>query len=172
MSKKLCLLAVLFFISVQSAFGGTLNFRSGVVMAAEITKNVKIANLPPLAFQLPQNLTYAVISFKLDELRDLSIFDYSIGVNGVTMPAIALYREETKRYEYFTDNISSNNVVQLVFAVDAAKIPSSGKFNVVLKSNLSDTGLVYDVTVPCIVNGSKAPTAPHAIPANGLLSFR
>ena len=169
MQKKIFLSAVLLFLSIMSATAGVQHCRSGVVVAAEVTKGeVKIAELPPLAFQnLPQEKAYAVVSLKLDDMRELSIFDYSLEIKGASFPCVALYRNN--RYEYYLGNIIDKGVQQMVFIVDSKLIPDSGKVTAALKSNLSEVRFIYDVNIPLSVIGKSTPKAPRAIPASGLI---
>ena len=167
MQKKIFLSAVLLFLSIMSATAGVQHCRSGVVVAAEVTKGqLKIAELPPRAFQnLPQNKAYVVVSLKLDDMRELSIFDYSLEIKGSSFPCVAVYRNN--RYEYFIENIISREIQQIVFIVDRDIIPDSGTIEAVLKSNLSENRFVYDVNIPLTVIGT--PKVPRAIPASGLI---
>ena len=79
MFKRFVLLIVTVLLATFSAYAESKHYRSGVILAAEITKaNISVANLSSLAFpNMPQNKAYAVISVKLDSARELSIFDYS-----------------------------------------------------------------------------------------------
>lgn len=168
LKRSFLLLLPVLFLAVTAA-AGIKHYRSGVIVAAEVTKaKLNIANLPPLAFpDLPPDRAYAVVSVKLDDMRELSIFDYSLDIHGTPWRCIALYRNN--RYEYFSGDIHGTGVMQMLFAVDAKLIPASGTVNAVLKSNLSDARFGYDAPIPCKVIGNKLPTAPRAIPAAGLL---
>jgi hypothetical protein len=172
MFKRFVLLIVTVLLATFSAYAESKHYRSGVILAAEITKaNISVANLSSLAFpNMPRNRAYAVISVKLDPARELSIFDYSLEIKGQTWPCAALYRNN--RYEYTTVDIHGNGVMQMLFIVDSSIIPASGVVNAVLKSNLSDARFYYDAEIPCKIIGSKMPAAPHAVPASGLLPKR
>ena len=169
MLKRSFLLLLLMLFSAISADAGIKHYRSGVIVAAEVTKaKLAIANLPPLAFpDLPPEHAYAVVSVKLDDMRELSIFDYSLDIQGTPWRCVALYRNN--RYEYFPGDMHGTGVMQMVFVVDSKLIPASGMVNAVLKSNLSDARFGYDTPVQCKIIGNKMPTAPRAIPAAGLL---
>ena len=116
MSRKF--FAVLAFVSVLTAslYAGKQHCRSGEVLAAELTSaKINVANLPPLAFPAtPANKVYAVVSIRLNDLRALSIFDYTLNFSGVEFPCIALWRNN--RFEYFTGDISGKQIQQIILA--------------------------------------------------------
>ena len=82
LKRSFLLLLPVLFLAVTAA-AGIKHYRSGVIVAAEVTKaKLNIAHLPPLAFpDLPPDRAYAVVSVKLDDMRELSIFDYSLGLS-------------------------------------------------------------------------------------------
>ena len=172
MSKKNILLIVAVLFSTFSLCAEVRHYRSGDILAAEISKaNVNIVNFSALAFpNMPQNKAYAVISVKLDSARELSIFDYSLEIKGQTWACVALYRNS--RYEYTSVDIHGNGVMQMLFVIDGTSLPASGTVDATLKSNLSDARFYYDAVIPCKIIGSKMPTAPAAIPAAGMFPKR
>ena len=174
MLKKSILSVFAVLLVTFSVFAGIRHYRSGVILAAEISKaKINIAGFQALAFpNIPQNKSFAVISVKLDPARELSIFDYSLEIKGQSWPCVAVYRNN--RYEYTTVdvNVRGGGVMQMLFIIDGANIPASGEINAILKSNLSDARFYYDTEIPCKIIGSKMPTAPRSIPAAGLLPGR
>lgn len=172
MQKKILLSACLLFLSIFSAAAGGQHCRSGMVLAAELTTMpMKIVAFNALAFpNLPQDKAYVVLSIKLDDMRELSIFDYSLEIKGASFPCIAIRRNNN--YEYYTGNLSGKELQQIVFAVDRNSASGTSPVTAVLKSNLSESRYAYDVNIPVTVIGNRAPKAPRAIPSTGLIFFR
>jgi len=117
-SVRVILLLFLCFSAV-SLLAETVRIRSGVVLAAEIsTAAPAIANRNADAFpNLPVQPLYAVVSLRLDPLRAISIFDYSLGEYGRIFPCIAMAKEG--RFEYTTEKNNAAGVHQLLFVLDA-----------------------------------------------------
>ena len=168
--KSIIAVFALFFIFAAGA--GEIHCRSGVIKAAQLTRlNVSIAKLDPLAFpNLPANKIFAVVSIKLDDLRPLSIFDYTLEAFGVSSPCVALRRNG--RFEYFTESVSGPAIQQMLFVVDGSLVSGGQKVeNLTLRSALSDGKNVYRTVIPFSVIGSRPPTAPGSIPADGMLEM-
>ena len=151
---------------------GEIHCRSGVVKAAQLTRqNLSIANLNPLAFPgMPANKIFAVVSIKPDDLRSISIFDYSLEAYGVSFPCAAVRR--SGRFEYFTGDINASGIQQLLFVLDGAMISGNQKVeNLVLRSNLADPGSIYRTSIPFSFIGNRPPTAPESIAPGGALEI-
>ena len=172
MLKKIALLSLFVFIAAaQLDAAGVRHSRSGKIMAAELsTADVKIANLAPYHFpNLPINKAYAVISLELNDMRILSIFDYTINIAGTDFPCVALWRNG--QFEYFTDNIKGTGVQQMLFIVDSKIITTEKTIDIELKNNYSGANSQYNMILPLSVIGNRLPTAPGKIPAAGLLEL-
>jgi hypothetical protein len=171
MSRKF--FAVLAFVSVLTAslYAGKQHCRSGEVLAAELTSaKINVANLPPLAFPAtPANKVYAVVSIRLNDLRALSIFDYTLNFSGVEFPCIALWRNN--RFEYFTGDISGKQIQQMLFVIDSQYISGLNKLNISLKNKFSPANDQYNTQIPFVNIGTKMPTPPNKIPGTGLLEI-
>ena len=163
------LLGLFIFPAVQA---GKLHCRSGMVLAAELTRvDLKVANLSQHGFpEFPAERIYAVVTIKLDEIRNISIFDYKLNLNGVDYSCVALWRGN--RFEYTVDTVKSPAVQQLLFIVDNKVVTSSDQLTITLKSCLTDARDMYDLPVPFTVIGNKAPTAPGKVPAAGSLKVK
>ena len=169
--KKFFALAILFLITINTLQADILRCRSGIIVGAELsTANIQIANLSTLGFpQLPVNRCYAVVSIKPDDLRVFSIFDYSLLVAGVEFPCVAVLRNG--KFEYFTGNVSTTGIQQLLFILDAKVVSGSKDIDITLKSKLNDPAGKFDTVVPFSIIGSRQPTAPNKIPSDGLLEL-
>lgn len=171
MFNKSIFITVILLFSGITLYGGTARFRSGTVTAAEITTSrLNIDQIDWRVFpNAPDNKAYAVISVKLDPHRALSIFDYSLFVNGNPCKCIAILRNG--KFKYFTDTwFSPDQVTQMVFLIDAKKLPvAQKKSDVIMRSNLNDPIGHFDCTVRATVIGTRTPTPISRIPSNGLL---
>ena len=80
---------MLLFVNLATAAGDSPGlFRLGWVISAEISSHsINVLNLNPYAFDEPaKNKAYAIISIKLDSGRTLSIYDFSLVVDGNKYP--------------------------------------------------------------------------------------
>jgi len=166
--RILFLTVVLFTVTVNA---GLLHCRSGVINAAEIsTANITIANFSGFGFSnLPESRAYAIVSLKLNDMRSISIFDYSLNVSGIDFPCAALWKNN--RFEYFTGDIRGSGTQQMLFIIDRKLLLESKRIKLMLKSNLSEAKHVYETEVPFTVINSRMPSAPGRIPAEGLLEL-
>ena len=171
MSRKIFTVLALVSVLTTSLYAGKQHCRSGEVLAAELTSaKINIVNLPSLAFPaMPANKVYALISIKLNDLRALSIFDYTLNFSVVEFPCVALWRNN--RFEYFTGDISGNQIQQMLFVIDSQYVSGLKKLNISLKNKFSPANDQYNTQIPFANIGSKMPTAPNKIPATGLLEI-
>lgn len=162
MKKTLFFLTLLAAASIQA---GTIRFRHGEIVAAEITAaDVRIGNFDRHAFPaLPNNRMYAVLSVKLDANRKISIFDFMLEAFGATSPCVAI--NPGSGFRYTTDTISGRRQVQLLFILEKRSLQNREILK--LKCALSPHDGSYDVNVPFRDRGTAQPTTPDAIPAAG-----
>ncbi len=146
--------------------GAVLNFRSGTIIAAEISAaEIKIRNLDPVAFPaLPEKRLCAVLSVKLAPGRKISIFDYSLESSGATYPCVAI---NTGRRFISSEKDFSPASAQLLFILEERNMPAVETMNI--KCNLPPTDGTYDIKVPFKYIRNQAPTRLDRIPASGLL---
>ena len=157
---------IIFLLLAASLNAGVIRFRSGKIIAAEITgANVKIDNFDPHAFPaMPENRMYAVLSVKLDKGRAISIFDYSLEAFGTTCPCVAVNSGSGFRYTVNTlDGISS---AQLLFVLDRRSIGKTESIKI--KCNLPPTDGTYDLSVPFENRNYNAPSGLNELPASGV----
>jgi hypothetical protein len=169
MLKKIILLTVIICAVVSSLQAASIRCRSGLILSAEVTKaNISIAKWEPLAFNnLPERKAFAVVSVKLDGMRNISIFDYSLELNNVPYQCVAIFRDN--RFEYFTEEMNSADVMQMLFIIDDSAV-SGKKIRAKLKSNLTE-GYLYETEFFCTNIGNAAPTPANKIPAAGKLEL-
>ena len=169
MNKKNLSLLIFLMLSAVSLPAAIQHCHTGIILSAELTKsNVQVFNLPALAFpNLPPRKVFAAVTIKPDNLRDISIFDYTLEINGTPYPCVAIRRNN--RFEYFTEDIRSTNAQQLLFIADASQIPAGNKINAVFKSNLSQEKDRHNVRLMITVIGNRQPTPLNKIPATGTL---
>ena len=160
--------AVLFFSFSLSA-AGYLYCRSGIVLAAEVTTaDIKITNFTGHGFRLPvpDKRGYAAITIKPNDMRAVSIFDYSLEISSISFPCVAIWNGS--KFEYSTKDIQSSNPVQLLFIIDKEMIIGDKILNTVFKSNFVQGSNAYSITLPATIIGKKMPTVPNKIPAAGI----
>lgn len=162
-------LSLLFFILSAAVVlpAETVRFRSGVLLAAQLTKRtIPVAGAKADAFPPPPaNKIYAIVSLKLDPVRKISIFDYSLEAYGRVFPCIAI--NQKNRFEYITHSIMSDKPLQLLFILDAVQTGLQKSEKLKLKSNFPPAG-VYDTDVVFQMLGSGAPAALTRVPAAGM----
>lgn len=159
-------LLLIVFAAVFSLYAESVRFRSGKVLAAELTTaKIKIGNVnkevPPA---IPARPVYAVVSVKLDDLRNVSVFDYVLTSYGREFPCIAI--KSGKSFEFSDTPVSASGVIQLLFAGDGLLIGKMAQETLILKSKFPPKGL-HDAKLLFTNIGSKAPTEISAIPADG-----
>ena len=163
---KSTLLLIAFAAIGLSLGAGTVRFRSGKVLAAELTTaKIKINNInPDVPPAIPTKPVYAVISVKLDDLRNVSVFDYVLTSYGREFPCIAV--RSGNNFDFADNPVSANGVIQLLFAADGLLVGKLPQETLILKSKFPPKGL-HDVKLTFTNLGSKAPSAISAIPAGG-----
>ena len=144
----------------------TVNFRSGQILAAELTTaKIRISGVNPDApLALPSKTVFAVVSIKLGELRSISVFDYVLRSYGQEFPCVAI---NTGRGFNFTDApVRSQKVIQLLFATDGLLSGKQPKETLLIKSKFPPAGL-HDVKIEFTNIDNQAPTAIDNIPETG-----
>lgn len=143
---KKVILTILFAASVMScgvlcAKTADLGFRIGKVVAAEITNAAtEVISLENFPYPLPAKRVYAVVTLKMVKNRSLSSLDYSLVVNGTTVPCAAVVCNMAA-FVCGTDVIypSEKDCARLLFILDGnkVKLPPAGKpVKGTLKTNL------------------------------------
>ena len=124
-----------------AAKSADLGFRTGKVLAAEISSAPQeIISLDQFPYPLPAKKLYAVAVLKMEKNRSLSSVDYSLVINGITVPCVAIVCNMAS-FVCSPDVTypSEKDYARLLFAVDATKVklPAEGKtIRGTLKSNL------------------------------------
>ncbi|MCI5778763.1 MAG: hypothetical protein MR051_02935 [Lentisphaeria bacterium] len=164
MKHLLLLLIVSALLPVEAA---VRRFRSGEILAAELTSSeVPVRDLNPAAFPaLPSRRLCAVLSVRLDYGRKISIFDYSLEVQGVAYPCVAI--NDGSGFVSTERDFSDTGVLQLLFILDARTPLRPGPLT--LKCNLPPTTGVYDRGVPFRSLDRSGATPPDRIPASGVM---
>lgn len=163
--------ALLFTVSAAfSAAAATLPFRSGEVLAAELsTAKPKIVNEDPLAFPLDfSRLVYAALVVKPAEGRGLSIHDYALSAFGRDYPCIALrigdgdYNAEV----WEVGRAAPGEKYTLLFALDATLVGLAPKELLTLRSLYPPKSRAAQV-VPFVNRNGGGFTPLRSIPAAG-----
>jgi len=163
--------ALLFTMSAAfSAAAATLPFRSGEVLAAELsTAKPKIVNEDPLAFPLDfSRLVYAAMVVKPAEGRGLSIHDYALSAFGRDYPCIAL-RIGDGDYNagvWEVKRAAPGEKYTLLFALDATLVGLAPKELLTLRSLYPPKSRAAQV-VPFVNLGGRGFTPSRSIPASG-----
>ena len=147
---------------------GQIRFRSGLILGAELTtRNIPVAKANKDAFPAPpEKRIYAVLTVKLDPMRKISIFDYSLEAYGISAPCVAI--NESRNFVYHTEDIMSTNKLQLLFILDGRQVGLQKSETLKLKSNLPPPGGIFDTDIPFEMRNSAAPRTISQIPEQGL----
>ena len=148
-------------------------FRLGRVMAAEIsTRAVKVNSLNKHAFAFSfSKKAYAVVTVELDPDRTLSIYDFSLSVDGKKYPSIALRagHGEFNGAKWLIKKSSPDNMYSMLFIVNGSGLGKTKTIEAALLYNLSDKGLKkMPLTMKYL--GGKSITTTANIPENGMLA--
>ena len=167
----LSLTAIFFNAGSLAAKTADLGFRTGKVIAAEISSApVEIIGLEDYPYPQPPAKIYAVAVLKMTPNRSLSALDYSLVINGKTFPCTAVVCNMAS-FVCSPDVTfpSEKDVARLLFVVDAkqVKIPAAGiTIRGTLKSNLRGRS---SVALNFTSTGSKPFSDCTKIPEAGLL---
>lgn len=165
--------ALLFTMSAAfSAAAATLPFRSGEVLAAELsTAKPKIVNEDPLAFPADfTRLIYAALVVKPAEGRGLSIHDYALDAFGRDYPCIAL-RVGDGDYNagvWEVKRVVPGEKYTLLFALDATLVGLAPKELLTLRSLYPPKSRAAQ-PVPFTNRNGGGFTPPSSIPNYGIM---
>ena len=174
------ILALLLTISVLC--GGTLDFRSGKVLCAEISSQApsRLRKLANPIFELPETPVYAALTALFDEGRSISLHDYAIHIFGNTFRCIAIQRnnsfisvaespQNNRNIWQTVEQITPKFRYTLFFALDpSAVIGSDSRETLELKA-LFHPGSPGD-KIPFENLGQKAFTPQSQIPLSGKIA--
>ena len=145
-NKTLIFLLLLSFCAVSHA--AKKPFRSGVVLAAELTKKTqRITGLNPLEFpQFPQQKLYAAITLKLFYGRELSRHDYALQVFGQDFPCVAIRTENGPWISTKGDipYAEKNKIYSMLFIIDGASTGLNPVETLQLKCNYQEGAAALD----------------------------
>lgn len=172
MMRKFSAVLLCTFFVVLSLTAAALPFRSGEILAAELsTAKPKIANEDPLAFPLDfTRMIYAALTVKVAEGRGLSIHDYALEAFGRNYPCIALRigDGEYNADEYEVKRALPAEKYTLLFVLDATVVGFSPTETIRLRSLFPPKSRA-ELPVVFTNLGGKNFTQPRSIPAAGLL---
>ena len=171
MKKHILILPGLFFFAAALSAGtASLGSRVGQIIAAEYSSSpVEIGDRKSslVPDRLPEE-RYIVLTLKMTPRRALSLVDYNLKINGVTIPCVASARNTG----FFVADpealfLTENDVARLLFVVDGTAVkPVNGVLRAVLQPALRGRSSV-SFTISDI--GDRKFTEPAKIPAAGLL---
>ncbi len=172
MMKKIAVVLLLVFSAVLPLAAATQPFRSGEILAAELsTVKPQITNEDPEAFPLDfTRRIYAALVVKAAEGRGLSIHDYALEAFGRSYPCIALrigdagYDAETWKVE----RAAGNEKYTLLFVLDATMVGFAQTETLQLRSLFPPKARSGQPVVFSNLNG-RSFTSPRSIPADGIL---
>ena len=171
MKKPLVVCCLLLFCAV-TASAGTVRFRSGEILCAELSREKPegIRNADKLDLsELPEHRIYAALTVALDPGRKISIYDYSLKAFGVVSRCIALRNGSNSidgaRYE--TGGSDRENRCTLYFVLNAREVGIGSREKLTLVCNVPP---VQELAVTFVNRGSKAFTAPRSIPDSGTMT--
>ncbi|MDR0933280.1 MAG: hypothetical protein LBM70_09725 [Victivallales bacterium] len=170
--KKISLILLLTLFGVISSESATLPFRSGKVLAAELSKiKPNIIGEDPLAFPLPFSQTiYAEITVKIDAGRGISIHDYSLDAFGRRYPCIALRvnDENFNAENWAVKRIVPNATYTLLFVLDATRVGLTNQENYTLHAEFPPQENA-DCKIPFTNRGNSKFSSSRSIPSDGNL---
>ena len=165
MRKTLVVCCLLLFCAA-AAPAGTVRFRSGEILYAELSrvKPADIRNRDKLDLsELPEQKIYAALTVSLDSGRKISIYDYSLRAFGVAARCIALRNGDNSidgsRFEI------DGNRCTLYFVLNAREVGTGGSDRLRLVCNaIPDSS---EIPVVFVNRGSDSFTAGRDIPDSG-----
>ena len=168
MKKLLFILPVL--CAVLSTGAATLSFRSGEILAAELsTVKPRITNEDPLAFPVDfSRKIYAAIVVKVDAGRGISIHDYSLSAFGRTYPCIAL-RAGNNNFDaenWLVKRAEPGTRYTLLFVLDATRIGREKDETITLHAEFPPEESA-DLRIPFTNLGNRGFSTPGSIPGGG-----
>ena len=159
------LIAVVLFTTL-SVSADTVLFRSGKVLAAELTtQKINISGFPaekPL--QLPKDPVYAVVTIQLAPGRAISVFDYELVACGTGFPCVAINHDG--RFVMRDTALTSNTPVQLLFITDRLAAGNEEKELHHLRSRFKPAN-IYSTPLLFTNLKSDSPKTVSEIPAVG-----
>ena len=146
-------------------------FCLGWIMSAEISsKPVNVWNHNPYAFNDKfRNKAYAVVAVKLDRDRTLSIYDFSLVVDGSKYPCVALRKgiSDFNASNWQFADILAEEVYSMLFIVEYPDLYYAKKIKLKLAYNLSAGPVDYLIPFKNLNNGDFTPATN--IPSDGAL---
>lgn len=171
------ILALLLTISVLC--GGTLDFRSGKVLCAEISSQApsRLRKLANPIFELPETPVYAALTALFDEGRSISLHDYAIHIFGNTFRCIAIQRNNsfisvaesparTPKIWQTVEPVIPKTRYTLYFALDSSAVIGTDSRETLELKALFHPGSQGD-RIPFENLGSRAFTPQSKIPLSG-----
>ena len=163
---------VLLLFCAVAASAETVRFRSGEILAAELSKEkpegVRNADKLDLS-ELPDRRVYAALTVALDPGRKISIYDYSLKAFGVMSRCIALRNGSNSidgaRFE--TGGSDRENRCTLYFVLNAREVGIGSREKLTLVCNVPP---VQELAVTFVNRGSKSFTPPRSIPDSGTMT--
>lgn len=127
---KLLIFTLLCASSFEMA-GATIPFRLGNFLSAEISRNkVTIKNFDSFNYNIKfKHYAYAVVTFRLDKGRTISIYDFKLALKGEQYKCIAL-RSGDKNFDtknWHITKTSPKTVYSLLFIVDSEVLGNAKK---------------------------------------------
>ena len=170
-SSLFILFAAIFSLTIQ-LHAETVRFRSGHILAAELTtRKINISGVPEeMPLNIPAKPVYAVLTVKLDRFRSVSIFDYTMIAYGTEFSCVAI--NSGRGFVHTDAPVSSDDAVQLLFIADALTAGKAKLEENVLRCKLTPGKDQFDVKVPYSFIGSDAPKTPGTIPDSGIIVIK
>ena len=164
-------LILLSIFSTVVLFAEPIKFRSGYVLAAELsTAKISVSGVHRDApLNIPSNPVYAVVSVKLDTGRAISIFDYTLDAFGHEIPCSAIRTD--KKFIFTPDTVTSKDVIQLLFITSTSYVGKLASEELTLKSKCPPDKAMFSTAIPFTMLNSKAVSAISAVPAAGTFNL-
>ena len=169
MRKTLVVCCLLLFCAA-AAPAGTVRFRSGEILYAELSrvKPGDIRNRDKLDLsELPEQKIYAALTVSLDSGRKISIYDYSLRAFGVAARCIALRNGDNSidgsRFEI------DGNRCTLYFVLNAREVGIGNRADEKL-TLVCNVPPEQELTLTFVNRGDQAFTPPRRIPDAGRMT--
>ena len=166
MKSRLFFLITAMLSVAVSVSADTVLFRSGKVLAAELTtQKIDVSGFPaekPL--QLPKDPVYAVVTFQLAPGRAISVFDYELVACGTGFPCVAI--NHNGQFVMRDTALVSSTPVQLLFITDRLAAGNEEKELHHLRSRFKPSN-IYSTPLIFTNLKSDSPKTVSEIPADG-----
>lgn len=147
----------------------TIRFRSGTLLSAELsTTPPKMVSIDPVFFpKLPKNKIYGVIVFKLDPLRQITIYDYSLRSFDQNFPCVGIWKNN--HFQFNDTEIDGVGIHALLFVLDGSLVGLKNTEILEIVANCPPGNIARQEVIFNVVPRLHA---PNQVPRQGLMRIK